>query len=338
MRILVTGGLGFIGSSVIRNLITKEFHKIINLDNETYAANKKSLSSIENNSKYFFIKGDIADKKLIEEIFYKFKPQFVMNLAAETHVDRSITNPEQFINTNINGTFNLLEISRKYLSECPQEIKNVFRFHHISTDEVFGSLGKEGLFREDSCYKPNSPYSASKASSDHLVHAWNHTFNIPTIITNCSNNYGPHQYPEKLIPLTISNALGGNPIPIYGNGLQVRDWLYVDDHSEALYSILRKGRIGETYNIGGNNEITNIELVKKICKILNRKIKIKPKNIKSYEELITYVPDRPGHDFRYGIDTTKLRNELGWEPKTKLDEGLEKTIDWYIDKHGNVSN
>ena len=338
MRILVTGGLGFIGSSVIRNLVTKEFHKIINLDNETYAASKNSLSSVDNNSQYVFQKGDITDKKLIGEIFYKFKPQFVMNLAAETHVDRSITNPEKFINTNINGTFNLLEISRKYLRECPQEVKNVFRFHHISTDEVFGSLGKEGLFREDSCYKPNSPYSASKASSDHLVRAWNHTFNIPTIITNCSNNYGPYQYPEKLIPLTISNALGGKSIPIYGNGLQVRDWLYVDDHAEALYSILRKGKVGETYNIGGNNEITNIELVKKICKILNRKIKIKPKNIKSFHDLIKYVPDRPGHDFRYGIDATKLKNELGWEPKTKLDEGLEKTIDWYIDKHVKVSN
>jgi dTDP-glucose 4,6-dehydratase len=261
-----------------------------------------------------------------------------MNLAAETHVDRSISNPEQFINTNINGTFNLLEISRKYLNECPKEIKNVFRFLHISTDEVFGSLGKEGLFREDSCYRPNSPYSASKASSDHLVRAWCHTFNLPTIITNCSNNYGPYQYPEKLIPLTISNALGGKTIPIYGNGLQVRDWLFVDDHADALYSILCKGKVGETYNIGGNNEITNIELVQKICNILDRKIKIKPKNIKSFHDLIKNVTDRPGHDFRYGIDATKLKNELGWENKTKLDEGLEKTIDWYIDKHDKFSN
>jgi len=331
LRILITGGLGFIGSSVIRNLLTKGFQKIINLDNETYAANKNSLSAIKKNPNYVFLKGDIADKKFIEETFYKFKPHFVMNLAAETHVDRSITNPAQFIHTNINGTFNLLEISRKYLSECPQEIKKVFRFHQISTDEVFGSLGKEGLFREDSRYKPNSPYSASKASSDHLVRAWHHTFNIPTIITNCSNNYGPYQYIEKLIPLTIFNALKGKPIPVYGNGLQVRDWLYVDDHAEALYLILSKGKVGETYNIGGNNEISNIELVKKICKILNRKIKIKPKNINSFVDLIKYVTDRPGHDFRYGIDASKLRNELGWEPKTKLDEGLEKTIDWYID-------
>ena len=338
MRILVTGGLGFIGSSVIRYLITKEFDSIINLDNETYAANQDSLSSIQKNAKYIFCKGDIADKKLLEEIFCKFKPAFVMNLAAETHVDRSISNPEQFIKTNINGTFNLLEISRKYLNECTPEIKKVFRFHHISTDEVFGSLGEKGLFKEDSCYKPNSPYAASKASSDHLVRAWHHTYNIPTIITNCSNNYGPYQYPEKLIPLTISNAIKGKSIPIYGHGLQVRDWLYVDDHAEALYCILRKGKVGETYNIGSNNEIKNIELVKKICKILNNKIKNKPENIESFNDLIKYVPDRPGHDFRYGIDATKLKNQLGWEPKIKLDEGLSKTIDWYINNYYKVSN
>ena len=338
MRILVTGGLGFIGSSVIRYLITKEFDSIINLDNETYAANQNSISSIQKNAKYIFCKGDIADKKLLEEIFCKFKPAFVMNLAAETHVDRSISNPEQFIKTNINGTFNLLEISRKYLNECPPEIKKVFRFHHISTDEVFGSLGEKGLFKEDSCYKPNSPYAASKASSDHLVRAWHHTYNIPTIITNCSNNYGPYQYPEKLIPLTISNAIKGKSIPIYGDGLQVRDWLYVDDHAQALYCILRKGKVGETYNIGSNNEIKNIELVKKICKILNNKIKNKPENIESFNDLIKYVPDRPGHDFRYGIDATKLKNQLGWEPKIKLDEGLSKTIDWYINNYYEVSN
>ena len=338
MRILVTGGLGFIGSSVIRYLITKEFDSIINLDNETYAANQNSISSIQKNAKYIFCKGDIADKKLLEEIFCKFKPAFVMNLAAETHVDRSISNPEQFIKTNINGTFNLLEISRKYLNECTPEIKKVFRFHHISTDEVFGSLGEKGLFKEDSCYKPNSPYAASKASSDHLVRAWHHTYNLPTIITNCSNNYGPYQYPEKLIPLTISNAIKGKSIPIYGDGLQVRDWLYVEDHAEALYCILRKGKVGETYNIGSNNEIKNIELVKKICKILNNKIKNKPENIESFNDLIKYVPDRPGHDFRYGIDATKLKNQLGWEPKMKLDEGLSKTIDWYINNYYEVSN
>ena len=328
MRILITGGLGFIGSSVIRNLFTKGFQKIINLDNETYAANKNSLSAIKKNPNYVFLKGDIADKKFIEETFYKFKPHFVMNLAAETHVDRSITNPAQFIHTNINGTFNLLEISRKYLSECPQEIKRVFRFHQISTDEVFGSLGRRPL--EDSRYKPNFLF-CFKSLFRSFSRAWHHTFNMPTIITNCSNNYGPYQYIEKLIPLTIFNALKGKPIPVYGNGLQIRDWLYVDDHAEALYLILSKGKIGETYNIGGNNEISNIELVKKICKILNRKIKIKPENIKSFINLIQYVPDRPGHDFRYGIDASKLRDELGWEPKTKLDEGLEKTIDWYID-------
>ena len=338
MRILVTGGLGFIGSSVIRYLITKKFDSIINLDNETYAANQNSVKSIKNNPKYIFFKGDIADKNLLEVIFCKFKPTFVMNLAAETHVDRSISNPEKFIKTNINGTFNLLEISRKYLSECPEEIKKVFRFIHVSTDEVFGSLGEKGLFREDSCYKPNSPYAASKASSDHLVRAWNHTYDLPTIITNCSNNYGPYQNAEKLIPLTISNALKGKSIPIYGNGSQIRDWIYVDDHADALYSILLKGEVGETYNIGGNSEITNIELVKKMCKILNNKIQNKPKNIASFDDLIKYVPDRPGHDFRYGIDATKLRNQLGWGPKIKLDEGLSKTIDWYINNHYAISN
>ena len=338
MRILVTGGLGFIGSAVIRNLINKEDIKVLNLDNQTYAANTKALKHLEKNSNYIFCKGDISSKKLINEIFFTFKPQFVMNLAAETHVDRSISNPGKFIETNINGTFNLLEGSRKYLNNCSKEIKYNFRFHHISTDEVFGSLGKTGLFNEDTRYNPSSPYSASKASSDHLVRAWNHTYNIPTIITNCSNNYGPYQYPEKLIPLTILKALKGGPIPIYGDGTQIRDWLYVEDHAEALYQILTKGKIGETYNVGGNNEITNIEIVGKICDILNSKIDKKPLGINSFFELIKFVPDRPGHDFRYGIDATKLKKELGWIPITNLELGLKKTIDWYIDNQDTIYN
>ncbi len=338
MRIFVTGGLGFIGSAVIRNLIKRDSTKILNLDKQTYAANKNSLKFCIKNSNYIFCKGDIIDKKLIEEILSSFKPHFIMNLAAETHVDRSISSPENFINTNINGTFNLLECSRRYLKECSKEIQENFRFHHISTDEVYGSLGETGLFREDSCYKPSSPYSASKASSDHLVRAWHQTYKLPIIITNCSNNYGPYQYPEKLIPLTILNALKGIPIPIYGEGLQIRDWLYVDDHADALQRIIFKGKIGDTYNIGGNNEITNIDLVKKICKILNSRVDKKPKDITSFDQLIKFVSDRPGHDYRYGIDASKLKNELGWEPKTKLDDGLRKTIDWYIDNHKVITN
>ena len=308
MKIIVTGGLGFIGSSVIRNLINKNDVQILNLDKSTYAANPEYLDFLKNNDKYKFQQGDIADKELIETLLRDFKPEVIMNLAAETHVDRSINNPEKFIHTNIIGTFNLLECTKNYLNSDSINVPKNFIFHHVSTDEVFGSLGKTGLFDELSQYKPSSPYSASKASSDHLVRAWNHTFGIPTIITNCSNNYGPNQYPEKLIPLTILNALEGKDIPIYGNGRQIRDWLYVDDHADALYQILQKGKIGETYNIGGNNEITNIELVKKICLIMDKKIEIKPFKIKSFTELISFVQDRPGHDYRYGIDASKLKN------------------------------
>ena len=338
MKIIVTGGLGFIGSSVIRNLINKDDVQILNLDKSTYAANPQYLDFLNNNNKYKFQQGDIADKELIEALLRDFKPEVIMNLAAETHVDRSISNPVKFIKTNIIGTFNLLECTRNYLNSGSIEVPQNFKFHHISTDEVFGSLGTTGLFDEFSQYKPSSPYSASKASSDHLVRAWNHTFGIPTIITNCSNNYGPNQYPEKLIPLTILNALEGKDIPIYGNGEQIRDWLYVDDHADALYQILQKGKIGETYNIGGNNEITNIELVKKICLILDRKIKVKPSKIKSFVELISFVQDRPGHDYRYGINASKLKNELNWEPTTSLDLGLLKTVDWYMNNQTFKSN
>ena len=330
MKIIVTGGLGFIGSSVIKNLINKDEVQILNLDKSTYAANPEYLNFLKNNAKYKFQEGDIADKALIETILRDFEPEVIMNLAAETHVDRSINNPEKFIETNIIGTFNLLECTRNYLKSGSTNVPQNFRFHHISTDEVFGSLGGKGLFNESSQYKPSSPYSATKASSDHLVRAWNRTFGIPTLITNCSNNYGPNQYPEKLIPLTILNAIEGKDIPIYGNGEQIRDWLYVEDHAEALYQILKKGKIGETYNIGGNNEITNIELVKKICLILDEKITVKPSKIKSFLELISFVQDRPGHDYRYGIDASKLKNELNWEPTTSLDLGLLKTVDWYI--------
>ena len=330
MKIIVTGGLGFIGSSVIKHLIKRGNVQILNIDKKTYAANPKYLYSLKDNEKYKFKEGDIADKELIETLLRDFNPEVIMNLAAETHVDRSINNPEKFIHTNIIGTFNLLECVRNYLKSESINVSKNFRFHHISTDEVFGSLGKIGLFKESSQYRPSSPYSASKASSDHLVRAWHHTFGIPTLITNCSNNYGPNQYPEKLIPLTILNALAGKDIPIYGDGKQIRDWLYVDDHADALYQIIQKGKIGETYNIGSNNEITNIELVKKICLILDKKIKEKPLNIRSFCELISFVKDRPGHDYRYGIDSSKLRNQLNWEPTTNLDTGLEKTVDWYL--------
>ena len=333
MKIIVTGGLGFIGSSVIRNLIKKKNIKILNLDKATYAANPKYLDFLTNHDKYSFQEGDIADKKLVEKILGDFNPEVIMNFAAETHVDRSINNPEKFIHTNIIGTFNLLECTRNYLNNKSSNLRQNFRFHHISTDEVFGSLGEKGLFNEFSQYKPSSPYSASKASSDHLVRAWNHTFGIPTLITNCSNNYGPNQYPEKLIPLTIINALKGGEIPIYGDGKQIRDWLFVDDHADALYQILKKGKAGETYNIGSNNEITNIEIVKKICSILDKKIKIKPSKIKSFYELVSFVPDRPGHDYRYGIDASKLKNELKWKSKTNLNLGLIKTVNWYIKNH-----
>ena len=330
LKIIVTGGLGFIGSSVIKHLIKRGNVQILNIDKRTYAANPKYLDFLKDNEKYKFKEGDIADKKLIETLLRDFNPEVIMNLAAETHVDRSINNPEKFIHTNIIGTFNLLECVRNYLKSESINVSKNFRFHHISTDEVFGSLGKIGLFNESSQYRPSSPYSASKASSDHLVRAWHNTFGIPTLITNCSNNYGPNQYPEKLIPLTIINALAGKVIPIYGNGEQIRDWLYVDDHADALYQIIQKCKIGETYNIGSNNEITNIEIVKKICLILDKKIKEKPLNIKSFCELISFVQDRPGHDYRYGIDSSKLRNQLNWEPTTNLDTGLEKTVDWYI--------
>lgn len=327
--ILVTGGAGFIGSAVIRFLISNTDHRVINVDKLTYAGNLDSLSSVSDSSRYFFEKVDICDFAKLEEVFLRHRPTKVMHLAAESHVDRSITGPADFINTNIIGTFNLLEISRLHFLDQ----KN-FRFHHISTDEVYGDLphpdeqeGELPLFTEKTSYKPSSPYSASKASSDHLVRAWARTYGMPVVITNCSNNYGPYHYPEKLIPLMILNALHGKPLPVYGDGSQIRDWLYVEDHARALYKVLMEGKTGETYNIGGFNEKRNVEVVNTICKILDE---VHPAK-ESYSKLITRVTDRPGHDRRYAIDSSKIKHELGWEPLESFESGIRKTVLWYLD-------
>jgi len=326
MKILVTGGAGFIGSAVIRNAI-KKGHSVINVDCLNYAACLKNLAEVEGHRNYFFEKVNIRNKKKVSLIFEKYKPDRVMHLAAESHVDRSIDGPEDFIKTNIIGTYNLLQASYEHWVSIKS--KN-FLFHHISTDEVFGSLpNKKSIkFKEDTPYDPRSPYSASKASSDHLVRAWNKTYGLPFVLTNCSNNYGPFHFPEKLIPLVIINALLGKNIPIYGDGSNIRDWLYVEDHASALLKVLSEGIVGSSYNIGGNNECTNLDLVNMICKILD---KVQPKISGSYSDLIEFVEDRPGHDIRYSIDATKIKNELGWSPSVNLEEGLKKTIMWYID-------
>ena len=328
MKILITGGAGFIGSAVIRNIINNTADTVLNLDKLTYAGNLESLADIEGNSRYEFVKGDICDQTILDEIFSRFKPNVVMHLAAESHVDRSIDGPSDFIQTNIFGTFSILESSRSYWSSLDD--KSDFRFHHISTDEVYGSLGDLGFFTELSSYDPSSPYSASKASSDHLVRAWNRTYGLPVLITNCSNNYGPYQFPEKLIPLAILNALEGKPIPIYGNGQQVRDWLHVNDHAQALYEVVTKGRVGETYNIGGNNEKTNLNVVLKICEILDKLVPERPNNINKYRDLIDFVDDRPGHDQRYAIDASKIQSTLGFSPAETFESGLTNTINWYL--------
>lgn len=327
-KLLVTGGAGFIGSSVIRQAISSGEYQVINIDKLTYAGNLESLESVNKNENYFFEQVDICNREAIENVFARYQPDSVMHLAAESHVDRSIDGPAAFIQTNVIGTFNLLEVARKYWADLHESRKNKFRFHHISTDEVYGSLGATGLFREDTPYQPNSPYSASKAGSDHLVRAWHHTYGLPVVTTNCSNNYGPFQFPEKLIPLVTLNALAGKKLPVYGKGDNIRDWLYVDDHARALLAVLNKGRLGEVYNIGGHNERTNLEVVHSICDILDE---LQPlPQIKARRSLIEYVTDRPGHDKRYAIDSSKIQSELGWRAQENFETGIRKTVEWYV--------
>ena len=329
--ILITGGAGFIGSAVVRHIINNTNDSVINIDKLTYAGNLESLASIEASDRYSFLKADICDAATMTKVFITHQPDIVMHLAAESHVDRSIDGPAEFIQTNIVGTSVLLECARAYFNTLDDKKKHSFRFHHISTDEVYGDLeGPEDLFLETTPYAPSSPYSASKASSDHLVRAWNRTFGLPVVITNCSNNYGPYHFPEKLVPLVILNALEGKALPIYGKGDQIRDWLYVEDHARALYKVAKEGCDGETYNIGGHNEKQNIDVVKAICTILDELVPNHPNNISKYEELITYVTDRPGHDIRYAIDASKIEKELGWVPKESFETGIRKTVDWYL--------
>lgn len=334
MKLLVTGGAGFIGSAVVRHIINATSDSVINIDKLTYAGNLESLADVSDSPRYAFAQVDICDRGALERVFAEHQPDAVMHLAAESHVDRSIDGPAAFIETNIVGTYVLLEAARSYWNGLDPIRKSAFRFHHISTDEVYGDLphpdeqaGKLPLFTETTAYAPSSPYSASKASSDHLVRAWRRTYGLPTIVTNCSNNYGPYHFPEKLIPLVILNALEGKPLPVYGKGDQIRDWLYVEDHARALYTVMTQGKIGETYNIGGHNEKQNLEVVQTICRILDE---LRPKS-SSYLERITFVSDRPGHDRRYAIDASKIANELGWQPEETFASGLRKTVQWYLD-------
>ena len=332
MNFLITGGAGFIGSAVIRHIIDNTNHSVVNVDKLTYAGNLESLTSIENDARYAFEQVDICNPSEIKRIFDKYQPDVVMHLAAESHVDRSIDGPGEFIQTNIVGTYVLLEEARDYWSSLSDDKKASFRFHHVSTDEVYGDLeGTYNLFTEQTPYAPSSPYSAAKASSDHLVRAWQRTFQLPTLITNCSNNYGPYQFPEKLIPLIILNALEGKDLPIYGNGKQIRDWLYVDDHARALVHVALTGEIGETYNIGGHNELQNIDVVKTVCSILDGLVPSSIDGIDRYEQLIIYVGDRAGHDVRYAIDATKISDELNWTPNETFATGIKKTVQWYLD-------
>ena len=329
--IIVTGGAGFIGSAVIRHLIRDTSCNVINIDKLTYAGNLESLKDVSNSPQYTFEQIDICNQSEIIRIFKQYEPDFVMHLAAESHVDRSIDAPAKFIHTNIIGTYTILEAACQYWIELNKEKKKIFRFLHISTDEVYGDLkSSENLFTEKTAYAPSSPYSASKASSDHLARAWNRTYKLPVIITNCSNNYGPYQFPDKLIPLVITNAIIGKSLPIYGKGKQIRDWLFVEDHAKALVNVLLAGKVGETYNIGGYNEKTNLEVVKSICSILDCSIPIHLDKINKHEDLIIYVTDRPGHDQRYAIDSSKIENQLNWRPEETFDTGIQKTVEWYL--------
>lgn len=328
MKIIVTGGAGFIGSAVCRLLAKKKGFEILNLDKLTYAADLRAVASVSSKPNYQFVKEDICNKEAVARIFTEFGPDAVMHLAAESHVDRSIDGPGDFIQTNIVGTFTLLEVARNYFEKLPGSRKSSFRFHHISTDEVYGTLGDEGLFTEETPYAPNSPYSASKASSDHLIRAWHHTYGLPVVISNCSNNYGPYQFPEKLIPLMILNTLHGRKLPVYGDGLNTRDWLHVNDHANALLLILTKGRVGEKYNVGGCNEVTNIDVVRRIFEIVKQLVPNVAAD--SFEEAVAFVGDRLGHDWRYAIDPSKMRTELGWEPAYSFESGLLQTVKWYV--------
>ena len=328
-RIVITGGAGFIGSAVVRYLLNGTENLVLNLDNLTYAGNLESLPSVLDHPRYKFLQADIVDQAAVSAALVEFQPDAIMHLAAESHVDRSIDGPSDFIQTNIVGTYSLLEATRRYWSALPAAEKSAFRFHHISTDEVYGDLeGTDDLFTETTPYAPSSPYSASKASSDHLVRAWQRTFGLPVLVTNCSNNYGPYHFPEKLIPHVILNALAGKPLPVYGDGSQIRDWLYVDDHARALVEVVSKGQVGETYNIGGHNEKRNLEVVETICELLDELV---PLQAGVYRELITFVKDRPGHDRRYAIDASKVERELGWVPQETFETGLRKTVQWYLD-------
>ncbi|WP_070884649.1 dTDP-glucose 4,6-dehydratase [Pseudomonas sp. D2-3] len=329
MRILVTGGAGFIGSALIRHLINDTDHEVLNLDKLTYAGNLESLGEVENSPRYRFLQADIGDQAAVSEALESFQPDAIMHLAAESHVDRSIDGPTAFIQTNIVGTYALLEATRAYWSTLDEPRRQAFRFHHISTDEVYGDLhGVDDLFTETTPYAPSSPYSASKAASDHLVRAWQRTYGLPVLLTNCSNNYGPYHFPEKLIPLVILNALDGKSLPVYGNGQQVRDWLFVEDHARALLQVVTRGAVGETYNIGGHNEQKNLDVVHAICDLLDE---LQPRAAGSYREQVTFVTDRPGHDLRYAIDASKIERELGWKPEETFPSGLRKTVRWYLD-------